>query len=195
MYRAQAEYDNIVLTQNPHLTLLDQNFNYYRAFNERFTGAVGAWTDDVGPTKQILRQTSTTGDARAVTRIPAGNQNVQARISPAAFATGTGSRWFGLMARYVDANNYYYVTLRSDNTVSLRKLVDGAIQVLDSAPLPVNLGSSYLVRLEAVDTRLRVYVNGNFVLEAYDSTHARGAYGPVMYMAAASYEDFWVWSP
>jgi hypothetical protein len=60
---------------------------------------------------------------------------VQARVSATQFAAGTGSRWFGVLARYTDARNYYYVTLRSDNTIALRKLVNGAIHVLDSAPL------------------------------------------------------------
>jgi hypothetical protein len=194
MYKAQANYDNIVVSQNPHLTLMDQSLTY-RYFNDRFVLGPGTWVDDISTGKQVGLQTSTAGDARAVNRIVTDDQIVQARVSPTQFAAGTGSRWFGLLARYVDAGNYYYVTLRSDNTISLRKLVNGAIHVLDSAPLPVSVGGSYLVRLEAVGVQLRVYVNGNFLLEAKDSTHARGKYGPAMYKTAASYQDFLVWEP
>jgi hypothetical protein len=50
-------------------------------------------------------------------------------------AVGTGTQpWFGLFARYRDANNHYYVTLRNSNVISLRRLVNGITEVLDSAP-------------------------------------------------------------
>jgi hypothetical protein len=42
-------------------------------------------------------------------------------------ASGTDN-WFGLATRFRDAGNYYYyITIRNNNTVSLRKLVNGAI--------------------------------------------------------------------
>jgi hypothetical protein len=89
----------------------------------------------------------------------------------------------------------YYVTVRHDNTISLRKLVNGTIHILDTAPLTVAAGTAYTLRLEAIGTSLRAYVNGNVVLEANDSSHARGKYGLATYRTAAKFDDFVAWEP
>jgi hypothetical protein len=52
-----------------------------------------------------------------------------------------------------------------------------------------------VIRLEAVGSSLRAYVNGNLLLEAKDTSHVRGKQGVVMYKAAATYQDFLVWEP
>jgi pectate lyase len=54
----------------------------------------------------------------------------------------------------------------------------------------VNVGTWYALRLESIGSRLRAYVNGNLVLEATDSTHARGEGGLVMYRTAAQFDDY-----
>jgi hypothetical protein len=38
-----------------------------------------------------------------------------------------------VVVRFVDDQNYYYVTARNSKTISLRKLVNGAVTVLGSA--------------------------------------------------------------
>jgi hypothetical protein len=87
------------------------------------------------------------------------------------------NNWFGVATRYRDANNYYFVTLRHDNTVSLRKLVNGAITELDSAALTIATNSYYRIRFEAIGTQLRVYINDVLRLEATDASHTSGRYG------------------
>jgi hypothetical protein len=42
-------------------------------------------------------------------------------------------RWFGLLARYIDARNHYYVTVRSTGQVQIRKIVNGVNTVLGTA--------------------------------------------------------------
>jgi hypothetical protein len=73
--------------------------------------------------------------------------------------------------------------------VSLRKLVNGAIFELDSAALPIADNTWYRVRFEAVGNHLRVYINDVPRLDAVDSSHATGRYGPVMYRTAVQYAD------
>ena len=51
-------------------------------------------------------------------------------MRPLEFA-GTG-RWFGLVTRRTDAQNYYYVTFRSPNVISLRRMRDGVYTELAS---------------------------------------------------------------
>ena len=99
------------------------------------------------------------------------------------------------MARYVNDSNYYYLSMRSGNTVSLRKVVGGAITTLASAPLTVNLNSPHTLRLEVVSNQLRAYVDGTFALQATDSSLASGSVGLVTYKSAATFDDFDAYQP
>jgi hypothetical protein len=70
---------------------------------------------------------------------------IQTRVRATAFAAPSGSqeRWFRTPARYRDASNYYYLSVRNSNKVSLRKVVNGRITVLGAAPLTVTPGTWY----------------------------------------------------
>ena len=58
---------------------------------------------------QVFRQTNTQGDARAIFEgFEGGNQSIQADLKVNAFA-GTTTHWAGLMARYTDSRNFYYL--------------------------------------------------------------------------------------
>jgi hypothetical protein len=192
MYKARADFDNVVLSHNPHLTLIDQRLA--RSVENEWVVGPGNWAVIYEGNPALLQQ-DTSGDARAVVRVKADDQIVQTRVTLDAFATGTGTRWFGAIARYVDANNYYYVTARRDNTISLRKLVNGTIYTLDTAAFTVAAGNTYTLRLEAIGNSLRAYVNGNLLLQATDSSHASGKYGVAMYKTAATFQDFMAWEP
>ena len=82
--------------------------------------------------------------------------------------------------------------MRNNNTISLRKVRDGAVTILDSAPLNVATLSWYTLRMEIVANSLRVYVNGTLVLEAVDanSPHQEGSYGLATYKTTAEADDF-----
>jgi hypothetical protein len=196
MYKAAADFDNVIVSQNPHLTLLDEHNNDSAyALERHWNFAPGSWSVDYSTGNPRIRQQNATGDASAVTVVNANDQIIQTRATLNSFASGSGTRWFGIMARYVDSANYYYVTVRRENTISLRKMVNGTITVLDTAPLTVTPGSAYNLRLEAIGNSLRAYVNGNLLVEASDTTHKSGKYGLVMYSAKATYEDFTAWEP
>lgn len=192
MYKARADFDNVIVSQNPHLTLIEQRSPYVIEHQWKFE--TGSWVADYSSGNPKFVQSST-GGARAVSRVAADDQIVQVRATLDGFASGDGTRWFGVMARFADANNYYYVTVRRENTIALRKLVNGTIQVLDTAPFTVTNGGSYNLRLEAVGSSLRAYVNGTLLLQASDASHARGRYGMVMYGTATTYQDFTAWEP
>jgi hypothetical protein len=72
--------------------------------------------------------------------------------------------------------------------VSLRKLVNGAITELDTAPFTSTTNTWYRVRFEAVRNYLRVYIDDVLRLDAVDSSHAKGRYGAVMSKTAAQYD-------
>ena len=69
-----------------------------------------------------LSQRDTSGNAVAVIGTPVPNQEVNARVRLDAFAASSQGAWFGLLARYVDARNHYYVTVRSTGQIQIRKM-------------------------------------------------------------------------
>lgn len=193
MYRTRADYDNVVVSPNPQTTLFTDDFEIDNTW--WLPEGVGQWRVVTEGTTRIYQQSSVAGGARSVTGVSiTDDQIISARAKATAFGTGAG-RWFGLMARYQDSNNYYYITVRNDNTVSLRKLVNGGVSVLDTAPLNVTTNTWYALRLETIGDSLRAYVNGRLLLEASDTSFEQGSYGIAMYKAATRADDFNVVQP
>jgi hypothetical protein len=191
-YKAAADFDNIVISPTSQTTLLIDRFDM-PDHPIVWTARQGQW---VQPTESspLMSQTSLGGDGRLTASETADDQVVTARARANTFAPG-GERWFGLMARFQDERNFYYVTVRNVGTVSLRKVVNGTIYILDTASLPVTTGQWYSLRLEAVGNLLRVYVDGRLLVEAADSSHARGTYGLATYRTAADFDDVVVTQP
>jgi hypothetical protein len=187
MYKTRAYFDNVVATPSPQTTLFTDVFDNRGIVDPAWQLQTGSWAL-ANDTSVVLAQTSVAGGARAVVGIPTEDQILQARVKPTSFTT-TGERWFGLITRFVDGQNYYYVTARNNNTVSLRSLVNGAVYVLDTAPLQVTAGTWYTMRMEAIGSSLRLYVNGRLTLEAEDTSHPRGIYGLAAFKTAVRYDD------
>jgi hypothetical protein len=114
---------------------------------------------------------------------------VQASLNVDRFATG-GSPWVGLIARYQDVGNYYYVTARKTNELSLRKLTNGAITELGAVPLAVTPNAPFVLRLEAIGDRLRVYVNDVLRIERSGVEVVAGKVGVMTYLTAASFDQY-----
>jgi hypothetical protein len=124
------------------------------------------------------------------------DQVVQTRLWLDAFAAPAPGKeyWYGLFARFVDARNNYYVRLRSSNQLQIRKVVDGVITVLASAPFTVN-STPHVVRFDAIGDRLRVFVDSTPTLEARDSSIAAGKSGFGGYTTAATFGDIVSYQP
>jgi hypothetical protein len=184
MYKTRADYDNVLVSVNPRTPLVSYAFDYDDNTPENWE-TLGTWTRVYEPGLYV--QSDLSSGARAITSVPTDDQIVHSRMRRTS-AAGTNN-WFGLATRYRDAGNYYYFTLRNDNTISLRKLVNDAIVELDSAPFTVAANTWYRARFEAVGTQLRVYINDSLLLEATDASHASGRYGAVMYRSATEYDE------
>jgi hypothetical protein len=185
MYKTRADYDNVLVSANPRTTLASYTFDYSTDSRENWE-TLGTWTR-IHHEPQVFAQTDLTSGARAITGVATDDQVVHARMRRTSAAVS--NNWFGLATRYRDAGNYYYFTLRNNNTIALRKLVNNAIVELDSAPFTVSANTWYRARFEAVGTQLRVHINDSLVLEASDASHSSGRYGPVMYRAGMEYDD------
>jgi len=187
---AQAEFDNVIVSPALQTTVYTNNFENKAAGPWAFSG-LGFWNLWEGESV-VYNQSSVAGDAQASIGVPTDDQivRVRARLDTFASATGTQERWFGVMARHRDDQNYYFLSLRNSNFVSLRKMVNGVATTLATVPLTVNPATWYSLRLDAIGGQLRGYVDGKLLVEALDDTHARGTSGPVMFKAAADFDDF-----
>jgi hypothetical protein len=188
--RAAADFDNVVVSPSLSSTIYSTGFEGGSAGPWKRTG-LGFWNLWTGASV-VWNQSSIAGYARASIGATADDQIVRVRARLDTFATPTGSedRWFGVMARHADERNFYYLSLRRSNTVSLRKFVNGAATTLATASYTVEPATWYSLRIDAIGDQLRGYVNGRLLLEATDGSHARGNAGPVMYKTAADYDDF-----
>ena len=77
---------------------------------------------------------------------------------------------------HTDASNYYYVSLRTSNELSLRKVVNGVITELARVPLTPQYSQPYRLRSEAIGTKLIDEVR----LQASDASHPLGRNGLVI---------------
>ena len=164
-------------------------------FSDNFEdGSLDGWTRSGGSWSvvtdgsQVARQSSTSSDARALAGQPSwANYAVQVRVKALSF--NGSDRFTAVLARAQNATSYYYLTLRSNNTVQLKKLVGGSSTTLSTASIPVTTGTLYTVRLEVNGNTLRGFVNGNLVGTATDSQYTAGRAGVATFNASASFDD------
>jgi len=160
--------------------------NFESGNHARWTPYAGQFSVVQQGVSRVLRQASTTGDSGAfLTAQDWTDQSIEADLRPTAFS-GTTNRWFGLVTRRTDASNYYYVTFRPPNTISLRRLQDGAVTVLGTWTSPVQFvaGRNYRVRLESAGEQHAVFINGIPVLTARDAALTHGHPGIAGYRTA-----------
>lgn len=198
-YKTSADFDNVFVQPSLLYGIFDMNSAGCTVYPDQYiiTGD-GSWTCSTKNTStRYIIQSSTAGDARAIPGAPTDDQAAQARARVTAFAapSGTSERWFGLASRYQDASNFYYLSVRSSNTVSLRRVHNGTITVLATAPMTLAVGTWYDLRLEALGSEVRGYVNGRLLVQAHDTTFATGRSGLVTYKAAAEYTGFKTFRP
>ena len=160
----------------------------------------GTWTitqegDEEVQWQSGLQQSDASGSAVAVIGTPVGNQQLHALMRVDSYAASTSGAWAGLLARYTDAQNHYYVTIRSSGQIQIRKIVNGVITVLASAPFVPTLGKYYAVDFRVINDQLSLYVDQMLVASAHDADIASGRYGIATYRATANWDSFVVIQP
>ncbi|GAB4058319.1 pectinesterase family protein [Catellatospora paridis] len=152
-----------------------------------WTSSGGSWTVATDGNR-VLRQSGTSADARA----RAGSSSwrdytVTARVKPTAF--NGSNRFTAVIARAQSNTSYYYLALRSNHTVELKKLVGGSSTTLATGSVTVTAGAWYTLSLSVSGTALRGTVNGATALTATDAQFATGGIGVATFYAAASFDD------
>jgi hypothetical protein len=199
-WRAQGDFDNVHAAATEPLVLFAREWGPWGSqIDVDLTTISGNWQVivDEDDYTQGLAQLDTSGDALAVVGTPVANQEVIARARLDSYAASQEGAWFGLVARYVDPQNYYYVTARSTDQLQIRKKVNGVVTVLatvnfKAAPAP---GQYIEYRFKVVNDQLHVYADNVLLLAAHDSDIPRGKYGLASYRTAATYEWLTVRQP
>jgi hypothetical protein len=191
-YRTRFDVDNVIVSGGTRVLL---RFDPYRGWSEGWRTAAGTWQFESDGESAYLRQSDHQADSRWVSRVAVGNQVIGARVRPQRFGAGQDP-WIGIAAHVVDDANYYYLSLRRSQQLSLRRLVNGQVQVLGTVPQALTLGAWHDLRLEIIGTSIRAFVNGDLKIETTDSTLTGGGRNALlMYRTAADVQSYVAYQP
>ena len=152
-----------------------------------WTASGGSWSVGTDGTP-VLRQTGTSSDARSrAGQASWTDYTVSVRVKPTALSGA--NRFVAVLARAQSATSYYYLALRSNNTVELKKLVNGSAATLASGPATFTINTWYTLSLQVRGTSLVGTVNGGSTLTATDTQFSSGQVGVATYFTAANFDD------
>ncbi len=101
--------------------------------------------------------------------------------------TGSTAVRNGLVARYVDGNNFYFLILH-DGKVLLNKKVSGSTQTLQSAPFTASTSAFHTLTLVIRGTSIQGYVDGVLLVQGTDTSLTAGKAG-FYANGVATYDD------
>lgn len=93
----------------------------------------------------------------------------------------------GIVFRYVNRDNFYYVYLRADNALFIGAFEAKAVRTIDSKYFPVDVTKTYTMKVEVEGAAIRVYIDNILELEVTDPVFAAGRIGLITY---GSYTHF-----
>jgi hypothetical protein len=127
------------------------------------------------------------------------DQAVQARVKILAFSATTSASFFSaVFARYVDEDNHYYVALRSDGKLAIRRKLAGSNSSITSAITPATalvVDRWYTIKLEIVGTTLKGYFDGALFATVTDASIAAGKVAVGTVNASSVFDDVVVTDP
>lgn len=119
------------------------------------------------------------------------NYSVEAKVKANEWRGNVGR--MGLVARFKDNTNYYYVYYDDHaGQLVLRKTVEGTETILSYVSLSLSTGVQHLFKLEVNGNAIKVYVNGQLKLNVTDSALPKGKVGVYTHFAQAYFDDVYV---
>jgi pectate lyase len=113
------------------------------------------------------------------------DQIVEAKVKVTAFGGQSSSYFAAIYARFSTAG-YYALALRSDGKIAIRS---GNSTIGSAVAAGISVGTWYTVRLEAVGTTLKAYVDGVLKDTETDSSIAAGGIAVSTVNALAEFDD------
>ncbi|WNR43827.1 chondroitinase-B domain-containing protein [Paenibacillus roseipurpureus] len=156
-------------------TLLSDNFESYSSFPS------GAWTNASGngtwsiatDGSKVATQTSSTSNTYIMTN---GTSTWTNYTYSAKVKVGSTSVRNGIVARYTNGNNYYFLILYNGNLL-LNKKVSGSTTTIQQVPFTANTSTFYNLQLEVNGTSVKGYVDGVLLVQGTDSSLTNGVPG------------------
>lgn len=95
---------------------------------------------------------------------------------------GSDNNDFGVLCRYVDADNFYFFIISSDGYYGIGKLLDGEQKLIGVDAMPpsevIRQGeATNHLRADCIGSKLSLYVNGEFLAQYEDSDLSAGDVG------------------
>jgi hypothetical protein len=196
-FQTRADFDNVRIAGNNSVGLLYNDFVLGPFNDQNFTEVGGQWQEqkDAQNHNAGFAQLDSTVYALASTGVPLENQQIDAIVRLDSFNSSTTSGWVGLLARYQDPQNYYYVAIRSKNQIQIRKVVNGVTTILAAAPFTAQPGVDHHFVFSTINDQLHLVVDGVLLAAAHDDTFISGQYGMGTYRATATWKTFSVMQP
>jgi poly(beta-D-mannuronate) lyase len=156
-------------------TLLTDDFESYSSF------PAGAWTNASGngswsiatDGSKVAAQTSSTSNTYIVTN---GTSSWSNYTYAAKVKVGSTSVRNGIVARYTNSNNYYFLILYNGNLL-LNKKVSGSTTTIQQVPFTANTSTFYNLQLVVNGTTVQGYVNGTLMVQGTDTSLTNGVAG------------------
>jgi hypothetical protein len=185
--RSTASAEAVVTTKS---TLLEDNFETGNASGWSVVSSWGNFSvvTDVYGSKAYLSDNADKGGTKSVAGLSIWkNYCIEAQSK----MDQTKGR-IGLVARFVDYNNYY--SMSYDNytkKVYISKLQNGALTdlAISAAIPPLAAGVYHTLGFTVNGSTLQAYVNGQLVLTALDSTFPAGKIGVYTHLSKAYFDD------
>ena len=135
-HRARANFDNTYVKPTSSSSRCSRSI-IRLSIGRPLTYNGGNWHD----VESGLQQSDTSGNAFAIVPNPAvDDQVVSANARLDSWGSTNPVAWFGVVARYVDSRNFYYLSVRSNNLLQIRKAVNGVVTILKSVTFTVAPG-------------------------------------------------------
>ncbi|MGQ7888619.1 chondroitinase-B domain-containing protein [Paenibacillus sp. WC2504] len=156
-------------------TLLTDDFESYSSF------PAGTWTNASGngswsiatDGSKVAVQTSSTTNTYIVTN---GTSSWSNYTYSAKVKVGSTSVRNGIVARYTNSNNYYFLILYNGNLL-LNKKVSGSTTTIQQVPFTANTSTFYNLQLVVNGTSVQGYVNGTLMVQGTDTSLTNGVPG------------------
>jgi hypothetical protein len=191
MNRANADYDNVIVTPSPFTTI------YTRDFSSPQAGSWYSWEGRWQSVDGVYRQSYDGGYARTRVGADTDDQIVQVRVRPTKFVQP--DNWVGVLLR-----GSAFLSLRGRGIISLWRYTNRVPEQLGARRIPVTTGTWYDLRVEVVGGLTRVFVNDELQFSTSADlgptprdvpSTSKGQVGLVTYKATADFDDFRAYQP
>jgi hypothetical protein len=182
-HRANAKFDNVSVAP-----IFGDDYESGSASSWATTG--GTWSVVTDGTKVYNQSNNAAANINAYSGLSTWqNYTVAAKVKADSF-DANNQAGIGLVARRVDANNYYtFMYYKSTNSLKILKVVGGTTTDLVTVPFTFTLGTWYDFKAVVNGSTLEFWVNGIKLLTTTDTSFTSGQMGLYSHRASSKFDN------